>query len=409
MNRPFFMRFFTREEEPKLWSLAVLTALALAMGAAMTFIFGVIRMPAVAMVADVYFAAAVIILVSSFFKQLQHNPYSYNTIYYAGFALVAMSILAALILLTVRMFREPGAYDIVHIARILMTSASDFMLLSAPFILVFSAALCISNISLIRHEGKRFVNILGIILSLIMVGGEVFLFFFDRYASGSLAQIRAHAFIAYLFAAAYLYFECMLIGTMIANIIVVRYEPDPDRDFVIILGCGMRQDGTAPPLLRSRIDRALAFREKQLKETGRDLTFITSGGQGPKEVCTESSCMKRYLIEQGVPSERIIEEDRSTCTYENMQFSKEKIMEAKPDGRAAFSTNNYHVFRSGIYAGWVKMPIPGMGAKTKWYFWPNASVREFIGILRDHRRVQLAIFLSMIAVYGVLTMIVYKG
>ena len=118
--------------------------------------------------------------------------------------------------------------------------------------------------------------------------------------------------------------------------------------------------------------------------------------------------MKRYLLEQGVPEERIIEEDRSTSTFENMKFSKEKIWAVNPQGKVAFATTNYHVFRSGLCARRVKMRAVGMGAKTKWYFWPNASVREFVGLLTEHRLKQALIFSGLIATYVVLTLLNYR-
>jgi len=118
--------------------------------------------------------------------------------------------------------------------------------------------------------------------------------------------------------------------------------------------------------------------------------------------------MKGYLLSQGVPEERIIEEDRSASTFENMKFSKQKILETGKEGKIAFSTTNYHVFRSGLYARRVKMRAVGMGAKTKWYFWPNAAVREFVGLLTEHRGKQALIFGGLIAIYVTLTMLVYR-
>ena len=110
-------------------------------------------------------------------------------------------------------------------------------------------------------------------------------------------------------------------------------------------------------------------------------------------------------MELGIPAARIIEEDRSTDTFENMRFSKEKILAVNPEGKIAFSTNNYHVFRSGLYARRVKMRAIGMGADTKWYFWPNASVREFVGLLTEHRGKQALIFGGLILVYAALTLL----
>ena len=97
-----------------------------------------------------------------------------------------------------------------------------------------------------------------------------------------------------------------------------------------------------------------------------------------------------------------MEEDKSRNTFENMKFSKEKILAKKPDAKIAFSTTNYHVFRSGIYARRVKMRAVGMGAKTKWYFWPNAAVREFVGVLSRHKDKQLIVLGSMIVVFALL-------
>ena len=252
------------------------------------------------------------------------------------------------------------------------------------------------------------VNVLGIILSFLLVGGLVFIFTFDYYVSGSQREVMIHDLVTNLFAAIYLYFECMLIGIMVADAIVVRYEPEPDKDFIIILGCGIRKDGTPSPLLRGRIDRALSFAQKQKELTGREPIFVTSGGQGPDEPISESASIKRYLLEQGVPEERIIEEDRSTDTMENMKFSKEKIWAADPNGKVAFATTNYHVFRSGLYARRVKMRAVGMGAKTKWYFWPNAAVREFVGLLTAHKLKQALILGGMIAFYVAITLYAYQ-
>ncbi|MBO4290087.1 MAG: YdcF family protein, partial [Lachnospiraceae bacterium] len=331
-----------------------------------------------------------------------------NTIYYMGFALFTVSVLGTYVFLAAAILNYPEDYPVSAVANVLLESAKTYMFITSPFILLFSAALCISNISLIRHEGKRLVNVLGIILSFLMVGGMVFIYAFDYYATGSQTEVMIHDLIANFCAAVYLYFECMLIGTIIANIIAVRYEPDPDKDFMIVLGCGIRKDGTCSPLLRGRVDRALAFAKKQKELTGKELTFIVSGGQGPNEVVPESRAMKNYLLEQGVPEERILEEDKSTSTFENMLCSKKIIEDVGAGGKVAFATTNYHVFRSGLFSRRVKMRAVGIGAKTKWYFWPNAAVREFVGLLTEHRLKQAIIFGSLIISYIVLTLYAYR-
>ncbi|MBR4490720.1 YdcF family protein, partial [bacterium] len=100
--------------------------------------------------------------------------------------------------------------------------------------------------------------------------------------------------------------------------------------------------------------------------------------------------------------------NKSVDTYQNMKFSKEKIDAINPDGKIAFSTTNFHVFRSGIFARRFKMRAIGVGAKTKWYFWPNASVREFACLLTKHKLKQAVIFTVMLAVFTGLVLFVYR-
>ena len=401
------MRFDTRNKKPHVWSIAVLVVIAAVLIAVLTITGADEHAIAISVVLDLFFLTAIMILVRAFSGQIQYNPYSYNTIYYAGFSLFLLSVLITHMILTVQMAQDPGWHTgqrLSQISTLLTTSAKTYMLLSFPFIAVVSAALCVSNLALIRHEGKRFVNLLGIILSFLLVGGELVLLLFDRSASGSEQSVKIHEIFVNVFAAGYLYFECMLIGIMIAHAITSRHEPEPDKDFLIILGCAIRRDGTPSPLLKDRLDRAIAFRNKQLADTGKELVFVTSGGRGPDEVISESAAMKRYLLENGIPERSILEEDRSTNTFENMKFSREKIEEQTAAAKIAFSTTNYHVFRSGLFARRVKMRAVGMGAKAKWYFWPNALVREFVGLLTEHRGKQAAVITGLIAAYVLLTL-----
>ena len=401
-------RFDTRNTKPKLRSLQILTAAAAAIAVLLGLTAAERAAAAICTVIAVYALGMIIALLWAFREQIRYNPYSYNTIFYFGFALFALSVMATFLILAVRAARDPALYSPIMILHALLGSARNYMLVSAPFLLVFSAALCVSNAALIRHEGRSLVNVLGIALSFLLLAGAGSLFWFDYAVSGSQREVMIHDLFANLFAAIYLYYECMLIGTIVADGIAARHEPERNKDFLIVLGCGLKPDGTPTPLLQGRLDRALRFYEQQLSETGKELTFITSGGQGPDEAVSESAAMKRYLLGRGVPADRIIEEDRSTDTFENMRFSKEKIWEIDPDAKIAFATTNYHVFRSGLFARRVKMRAVGMGAETKWYFWPNAAVREFAGLLTRHKGKQALILGTMVVLYVALTLLVYR-
>jgi uncharacterized SAM-binding protein YcdF (DUF218 family) len=64
----------------------------------------------------------------------------------------------------------------------------------------------------------------------------------------------------------------------------------------------------------------------------------------------------------------------------------------------AFSTTNYHVFRGGMFAREAGMHASGMGSKTKWYFWPNAEVREFVGLIVNEIWVHIGVVFGLVVI-----------
>ena len=198
------MKFDTRDVKPKLWGLLI-QALLTAFVVMILILSGAEKhILLISVIADAFLLAAIIQLIVAFFRQLQYNPYSYNAIYYMGFALFLLVVLILQLRLTVLLIRDPGGYTPESILHQVLDSAKVYMLLTAPFLLAFSAGLFVSNIALIRHEGRRLTNVLGIILSFLLVAGEVFLFCFDYYVSGSQREVMIHDLIANLFAAVYL-------------------------------------------------------------------------------------------------------------------------------------------------------------------------------------------------------------
>ena len=398
------LRFDTRDKKPKLYSIAALSVLALLCFVPLLNAEEALRLRRGSIILTLYFACAVILLMRAYFGQLRYNPYSYNTILYPGFALFCLFLFATFLTVTMR---SEGRSSL-EMLFMLLHSAKNYILMTMPLLLCFSLALFISNVSLIRHEGRRFVNILGMILAFLIMAGAALIAVLDLHSAVSGKGSLAENLIVNLLAAFYLYFECMILGSIAADVLAARYVPEPDQDYLIVLGCGLKKDGTPTPLLRGRLEAALRFSERQREETGKEAVFVVSGGQGPDEVQSEAASMRDWLIEKGVAENRIILEDRSTDTAENMRFSKAKI-EAAGMGRVAFFTTNYHVFRAGLKARQVKLRAVGMGAPTKWYFWPNAAVREFVGLLTEHRLKQGLLLLGLAAVYTALTVLVYGG
>ena len=221
------VRFDTRKKKPKVYGILIVLLITAGL-----LIFHVsqpeVNTFMVGMDICVGMLATVVILAVAFVRQLQYNPYSYNTIIYMGFSLFLL-ITAFTVLLTANHLRlQTGlasATALYNLLGTLVNAGGNYLFSTAPFLFLFSVALMISNVVLIQKEGRSFVNLLGIILALLLIGGFGVFYWIGYYASGSVFEVMLHDMITNLLFTVYLYFECMLIGAMIANLIVIRYEP----------------------------------------------------------------------------------------------------------------------------------------------------------------------------------------
>lgn len=159
------------------------------------------------------------------------------------------------------------------------------------------------------------------------------------------------------------------------------------------MGSKIKSDGTLTPLLKGRVDRAIKFGNNQFLKTKKKIIYVPSGGKGSDEIISEAMAIKNYLLAKEIEEKNILIEDKSTSTIENMKFSKKKINQIKENAKIAFSTTNYHVFRSGVIACDVGFDCEGMGSATKWYFYSNALIREFIANLFQERKRHLGVML----------------
>lgn len=277
--------------------------------------------------------------------------------------------------------------------------------LLTPIMLLLCVLLAVSNIWLMRHEGYRPVNALGILFAVLWFLGTLFTVgvYFIPYLWGNPAYKQMASALVYIVG----YMECMFISTVVCSFLSTRSRPPLDRDYIIILGCAIRPDGSLTPLLKGRVDSALRFEREQYAATGKHAVFVPSGGQGDDETISEGEAMERYLLSEGVPADRISREDRSVNTYQNMEFSKKVIdaHSASPDPRIAFATTNYHIFRGYILSKKLGFEAKGISAATKLYFFPNAFLREFIGLLADQKFKHLIFIALTIGAYILLSLV----
>ena len=346
------------------------------------------------------------IMMWRFFQAKGADFYDYGTIYYAGFSLFALSSGLVMLSSAVSRLISPESTNMYTVYSGISGASVRYMVLTTPAMLLFAGALAVSNIALLRHERPRIQNALGLALSLLLIAGEALGWcLFTRDVMGSDWEVRLRNTLQNTYATAFIYCQCMLTGSVICGIRAARHVPAADKDYIIILGCWFRPDGTLPPLLRGRADKALDFWRRQREETGKEACFIPSGGQGGNEPMAEGEAIRRYLVSGGVEDRLIRPETRSVNTLQNMAFSREIIRENGAEGKTVFATSSYHVFRSGLWARQAGLRAEGIGSRTRWWFWPNAFIRETAGLLQKRWKQEVFFLLALIVFFGVLSMI----
>lgn len=149
-------------------------------------------------------------------------------------------------------------------------------------------------------------------------------------------------------------------------------------DAVIVLGAGV--NGETPSLiLQSRIDAAAEYLEGHP-----DVPVVLSGGQGPGEAITEAEAMRRGLTARGAQEERLLLEERSTSTVENLRFSKAVLEDHGVDTERAVIavvTSDFHCFRAHFVGGREGLRTLDVPAEVPWRLLSvNYYIREFFAL-----------------------------
>ena len=171
-----------------------------------------------------------------------------------------------------------------------------------------------------------------------------------------------------LFMALFVVVETFILCAMVAL-------PHKKLDYIIVLGAQVR--GTViTGTLRRRLDRALAYLQKN-EET----ICIVTGGQGKGEKIPEAKAMADYLAGRGVEEERILLENQSTSTWENLQNTFE-MLDLEESEHVGIVTNNFHIYRAVKCAKMIGFKnIHAVVASCDRVLFPNYMTREFFAVL----------------------------
>lgn len=229
------------------------------------------------------------------------------------------------------------------------------------------------NIPVVTHRILNIGNLTGLVVSGILLVGGIFY--------KNVQQV-------FVYLQKYFWGKCVIgIMTVVIGIVVIMAVIEtvlivkastkkPQKNAtLIVLGCKVYGEHTSRSL-RERLDAALIYLEENPNSQ-----CIVSGGMGEGEKISEAECMYRYLVKKGIDSSRIIKEDNSTSTRENLRFSKKIIEERGMNKNIAIATSEYHQYRASQIAKSLDFSVGAVPGHTAWWLFPTFYVRELYGIL----------------------------
>ncbi|MGE7674661.1 YdcF family protein [Lysinibacillus sp. NPDC094403] len=147
--------------------------------------------------------------------------------------------------------------------------------------------------------------------------------------------------------------------------------------YMIVLGAKVKPGGIPSLSLKNRLEEAVKYLKKYP-----NVKVIVSGGKGGDEDRTEASVMLKYLQDNGIETNRILVEDQSTSTYENLLFSKELL--PKGTKEITIVSNDFHLKRAKYLAESLGFEVDVVAAKTPKSVEIKLTLRERAALLKTY-------------------------
>ena len=200
---------------------------------------------------------------------------------------------------------------------------------------------------------------------------------FQKKVHYILLQLRERSGGNVIFAVVGILFAVAVLTAAVETVLMVKaaINKPPVNTTAVILGCSVK--GTQPSrILQERLDTAYAY----LVENDAAVCVL-SGGQGEGEDISEAECMYRYLVEKGISSQRLIKEDTSVNTEENILHTKTLLEKLGLGNEITIITSEFHEYRANAMAEKLGLTVYSTPSRTSVIYFPTYYVRELYGIL----------------------------
>lgn len=162
-----------------------------------------------------------------------------------------------------------------------------------------------------------------------------------------------------------------------AALTVTANTTAPDGiECIIVLGASVKDEAPSKALAY-RIEAARLYLERNP-----DTIAVLSGGMGEDESISEAECMRRELVRAGIGEERLILEDNSRDTAENIKNTLAIISDKYKS--VGIVTSSFHLYRSiRLMQSQTDIEVVGISAPFPSPMLVHFAVREYVGMCHD--------------------------
>lgn len=153
-------------------------------------------------------------------------------------------------------------------------------------------------------------------------------------------------------------------GSQKEKALAVGNTPTAKADYIIVFGALVRQDGTLSDMLRDRVETGVRL----YKEGAADKILMT--GDSENADYDETTAMKKYAVEQGVPEEDIVCDPYGLSTYDSLW----RVKNVYKIEKAVLVTQEYHLYRALYIA--EKLGISSVGVSADLDRYRNQFMRD---------------------------------
>lgn len=171
---------------------------------------------------------------------------------------------------------------------------------------------------------------------------------------------------------------CIIGALILSAFMISAMNNIPEKPAaVIVLGCRVKENG--PSLM---LEKRIAAAYEYLSEN-ENVICIASGGKGTDEPISEAQAIKNGLVSRGISPDRIILEDKSVNTFENIRNSMEIICSLSLEPRAVIVTSEFHQLRARILAKKHGLEAYSKSSATFLPLLPSYWIREWFGVMHE--------------------------